>query len=80
MFTRLYLFQKYYKSIAIELSKEQKLEADRKAIQQIKFSGNQTREWDARIYLIIEEVKEIVLEFSKRTVKVSWFYFVLIKY
>ena len=80
MFTRLYLFQKYYKSIAIELSKQQKLDADPKAIQQIKFSGNLTRGWDARIYLIIEEVKEILLEFSKRTVKVSWFYFVLIKY
>ena len=43
MFTRLYLFQKYYKSIAIELSKQQKLDADPKAIQQIKYSGNLTR-------------------------------------
>ena len=34
-------FQKYYKLIAIYLSKQQKLDVDPKAIQQINFSGNQ---------------------------------------
>ena len=34
-------FQKYYKLIAIDLSKQQKLDVDPKAIQQINFSGNQ---------------------------------------
>ena len=29
---------------------------------------------------IIEEAKEIVLDFSKGTVEVFWFYFVLIQY
>ena len=33
-------FKKYFKLIAIDLSKQQKLEADPKAIQQINFTGN----------------------------------------
>ena len=80
MFTRLSLFQKYYKSIAVDLSKKHKLDADPKAIQQINFTGNLEKGGGARIYFIIEEVKETVSDFSKGTVKVSWFYFVLIKY
>ena len=37
-------FKKYYKLIAIDLSKQQKLDADPKAIQQISFTGNKTIE------------------------------------
>ena len=33
VFVRLYLFQKYYKMIAVDLSKQQVLDADPKAIQ-----------------------------------------------
>ena len=33
-------FKKYYKVIAIDLSKQQALDADPKAIQQINFNGN----------------------------------------
>ena len=33
-------FKEYYKLIAIDLSKQQKLDGDPKAIQQINFSGN----------------------------------------
>ena len=32
------------------------------------------------MFFIIEEAKETVLDFSKGTVKVLWFYFPLIKY
>ena len=32
------------------------------------------------MYFIIEEAKEIILDFSKWTVRVLWFYFDLIKY
>ena len=64
MFTRLSLL------IAIDLSKQQKLDADPKAIQQINFTGNLTRADGARMYFIIEEAKETVLDFSKGTVKV----------
>ena len=63
-------FKKYYKLIAIDLSKQQKLEADPKAIQQINFTGSLTREEVATMYFIIEEAKETVLDFSKGTVKV----------
>ena len=61
-------FKKYYKLIAIDLSKQQKVGADPKAIQQINFSGNLTRVGVARMYFIIEDAKETVLDFSKGTV------------
>ena len=34
----------------------------------------------ATIFFVIEEAKETVLDFSKRTIKLLWFYFVLIQY
>ena len=57
-------FKKYYKMIAIDLSKKQALDADPKAIQQIKFTANLDRAGQTRIYFILEEVKENILEFS----------------
>ena len=63
-------FKNYYKMIAIDLSKEQALDADSKAIQQINFTENLDRAGNTRIYFILEEVKETVLDFSQRTVKV----------
>ena len=68
-------FKKYYKLIAIDLSKQQKLDADPKAIQQINFTGNLDRAEDSTMFFIIEEAKETVLDFSKGTVKKLWFYF-----
>ena len=56
-------FQKYYKIIAINLSKQQALDADPKAIQQITFTGNLEGQW--AIVFIIEEAKETVLDFSQ---------------
>ena len=63
-------FKKRYKLIAIDLSKQQKLDADPRAIQQINFAGNLSRAGGARMYFITEEVKEIVLNFSKGTINV----------
>ena len=60
----------YYKLIAIDLSKQQKLDADPKAIQQINFTGNLDRAEGSTMFFIIEEAKETVLDFSKGTVKV----------
>ena len=71
-------FKNHYKLIAIDLSKQQKLDADPKAIQQINFTGNLDRAEGSTMFFIIEEAKETVLDFSKGTVKVLWFYFVLI--
>ena len=59
-----YIYLKnYYKMIAIDLSKQQALDTDPKAIPQIKFTGN--LEEQSTIFLIIEEAKETVLDFHK---------------
>ena len=63
-------FKNYYKMIAVDLSKQQALDADSKAIQEINFTGNLDRAGDTRIYFILEEAKETVLDFSQGTVKV----------
>ena len=62
------------------LGKQQKLHADAKAIEKINFTGNLTRFGEAGMFFIIYEVKEPVLGFSERTVKVLRFYFVLMKH
>ena len=56
--------------IAIDLSKQQALDADPKAIQQINFTANLDRAGNTRIYFILEEAKETVFEFLQETVKV----------
>ena len=60
------------------LTKQQKLDANPKAIQQTNFTGNLDRDGNTQFFFIIEEVKETFLLFSKGTVKILWFYFVLI--
>ena len=57
-------FKKYYKMIAIDLSKQQVLDADPKTIQQINFTANVAREGNIRFYFILEEANETVFEFS----------------
>ena len=66
-------FKEHYKLIAINLSKQQKIYADPKLIQQTSFTGNVKK--NAAISLITEKAKETVLDFSKGTVKVLWLYF-----
>ena len=68
-------FKNYYKMIAVDLSKQQVLDADPKAIQQINFTANLDRENNMKFYFILEEAKETVLEFSQGTVKVLWMQF-----
>ena len=63
-------FKNYYKMIAIDLSKQQALDADPKAIQQINFAENLDRAGNTRFYVILEEAKGTVFEFSQGTVKV----------
>ena len=63
-------FINYYKMIAVDLSKQQALDADSKAIPQINFTANLERIGNTRIYFILEEEKENVLDFSQGTVKV----------
>ena len=63
-------FKKYYKMIAVDLSKQQALDADPKAIQQINFTTNLDRAGDTRICFILGEAKETVFESSQASVKV----------
>ena len=52
----------------VDLSKQKALDADSKAIQQIIFTGKTDNQ--IRIYYILEQSKETILEFSKGTTKV----------
>ena len=63
-------FNCYYKMIAVDLSKQQELDADPKAIQQINFTANLDTAGNTRIYFILAEAKETVLDFSQVTTKV----------
>ena len=56
--------------IAVDLSKQQTLDADPKAIEQINLTANLDRTGNTRLYFILEETKETVFEFSQGTVKV----------
>ena len=61
-------FEKNYKFIAADLSKQKALGADSRAIQKIIFIG--TASAAVIIYYILEQSKETILEFSKGTTKV----------
>ena len=60
--------------MAIDLIKQQALDADRKAIQQITFAGilDQGEEvnYNTIMFFIIEEGKKNILDFSQGTVKI----------
>ena len=57
--------------IVVDLSKQQALDANPKAIQQINFTANLDKTGNTRFYFILEKAKETVFEFSQGTVKVS---------
>ena len=61
-------FEKSYRLIAVDLSKQKALDAESIAIQQIIFTG--TASAAVIIYYILEQSKETILEFSKGTTKV----------
>ena len=63
-------FTNTYKMIAVYLRKQQALDADPRAIQQINFTPNLDRAGNTRVYFILEEAKETILDFSQGTVKV----------
>ena len=63
-------FKENFNMIAIDLSKRQVLDADPRAIQQINFTANLHRAGDTTMFIIIQEAKETVLDFSKGTIKV----------
>ena len=65
-------FKDNYRLIAVDLSKQKALDAEPTAIQQIVFQGviggdNNTK---IRVYTILKQSKETLLEFYKKTTKV----------
>ena len=67
-------FNKKYKLIAVDLSKQKALDADSRAIQQTIFTGKIKAAADnTRVIIcyILEQPKETILEISKGTTKVS---------
>ena len=63
-------FLDIYKMIAVDLCRQRTLDADPRAIQQINFTANLNRAGNTRVYVILEEAKETILDFSQATVKV----------
>ena len=63
-------FKDHYKMIAIDLNKQQALDVDPRAIQQINFTAHFGKNGNTTILFIIEDVKETVFEFSQGKVKV----------
>ena len=55
--------------ISIDLSKQQALDADPRAIQQINFTTYLDREGNTIMFFIIKEAKGTALHFSQGTVK-----------
>ena len=68
MFVDFSYFDKSYRLIAADLSKQKALDADSRAIQQIIFTGKASAA--VIIYYILEQSKETILEFAKGTTKV----------
>ena len=63
-------FKENYKMIATDLSKQQALDDDPRAILQINFTANLDRAGNTTMLFIIEEAKETILDFSQNTAKV----------
>ena len=63
-------FDKHYKLVAVDLSKQKELDADPRAIQQIEFTYMLGT--NSAIYCVLEKSKETILEFYKGTAKVYY--------
>ena len=63
-------FKDSYKMIAVDLNKQQALDADPRVNQQTNFRANLDRVGNTKIYFILEEAKETKLDFSQGTAKV----------
>ena len=65
-------FKGHYRLTAVDLNKQKALDAHPRAIQQIVFQGvvGADANTKIRLYAILEQSKETILEFAKGTVKV----------
>ena len=62
-------FADTYKMIAVNLSKQQALDADPRAIQQINFTANLDTDRNTRVYFILEEAKKNYSRLFTRNIK-----------
>ena len=60
--------------IALDLSKQQEVDADPNVMQQIDFTGNLDQAVNTTTFVITEVAKENILNFSEGSVKVLWNY------
>ena len=58
-------FKENYKMIAIDLTRQNELDADPRAIQKINFTANLDRAGNTTIFFIIEEAKETIFNFHR---------------
>ena len=66
-------FERHYRLIAANLSKQKALDADSRVVQQIIFTGkikSTANNTGAITFYILEQPKETILEFAKETTKV----------
>ena len=63
-------FKDNYKIIAIDLSKQQVIDAGPRKIQQINFTADLDRDGNTTMFFIIEQEKETIFEFSQGIVKI----------
>ena len=68
MFVRLSILQRSLPIIAVNLTKQKKLESDPRAIQQIEFYG--MLKTNSHVCTVLEKSKETIIEFYKKTAKV----------
>ena len=61
----------WYFKFLYYLRKRQKLDADPKAMQQTNFTRNLDRDGNTKMFFVIEEAKENILDFSQGTLRVS---------
>ena len=63
-------FKDHYQLIAVDLSKQKKIDTDSRAIQQIEFYG--MLKTNSKVCTVLEKPKEMMLEFYKGRTKVLW--------
>ena len=70
IYSIIFYFKEIYRMIAIYLGKQQALDADPRAIQDVDFTKSLAGDESTRMFFILEEPKETVLDFSQGTVAV----------
>ena len=71
-------FKNYYKTRAIELSKQHALDANPKAIQLINFTGNLNQGRQTAMFFILEKVKETLTKNCESVVILFCFNIILV--